>query len=111
MATAQAAAAAASDASVAAASQEDPGKGRDVFNGTCAHCHGPNAVVEDRKINLRRLQIKYAERMEETYFTTVLQGRPSKGMPAWKEVLRIVERTAIAAIHHAQLNVSERARK
>jgi len=87
LATAEAAAAAAS-AAPAAASQDDPGKGRDVFNGTCAHCHGPNAVVEDRKINLRRLQIKYAERMEETYFTTVLQGRPSKGMPAWKEVFQ-----------------------
>ena len=31
--------------------------------------------------------------------------------PACKEVLRIVERTAIAAIHHAQSKVSERTRK
>jgi polar amino acid transport system substrate-binding protein len=66
----------------------EPSKGREIFNGTCAHCHGPNAVVEDRKINLRRLQIKYADQMEETYFTTVTNGRPTKGMPAWKDVFK-----------------------
>jgi polar amino acid transport system substrate-binding protein len=42
--------------------------------------------VEDRKINLRRLQTKYADQMDETFFTTVTNGRPSKGMPAWKDV-------------------------
>jgi polar amino acid transport system substrate-binding protein len=63
-------------------------KGKQIFNGTCAHCHGPNAVVEDRKINLRRLQLKYGEKMEETYLATVTDGRPSKGMPAWKEVFK-----------------------
>jgi ABC-type amino acid transport substrate-binding protein/cytochrome c553 len=68
------------------ANRADPAKGREIFNGTCAHCHGPNAVVEDRKINLRRLQIKYPEHMDETFFATVTAGRPSKGMPAWKEV-------------------------
>jgi mono/diheme cytochrome c family protein len=64
----------------------DLAKGKEVFNGTCAHCHGPNGVVEDRKINLRRLQVKYDALMEETFFTTVTNGRPAKGMPAWKEV-------------------------
>lgn len=66
----------------------DLAKGREVFNGTCSHCHGPNAVVEDRKINLRRLQMKYGDQMDETYFTTVNNGRPSKGMPAWKDVFK-----------------------
>lgn len=70
----------------AGAGTTDAAKGREVFNGTCSHCHGPNAVVEDRKINLRRLQIKYGEQMEETYLATVTSGRPSKGMPAWKDV-------------------------
>ncbi|HET7793504.1 MAG TPA: transporter substrate-binding domain-containing protein [Rhizobacter sp.] len=70
------------------APQGEVAKGKEIFNGTCAHCHGPNAVVEDRKINLRRLQIKYPEQMEEVYFTTVNNGRPSKGMPAWKEVFK-----------------------
>jgi polar amino acid transport system substrate-binding protein len=68
------------------ASAANLGKGKEIFNGTCAHCHGPNGVVEDRKINLRRLQLKYGEQLEQTYFTTVNSGRPSKGMPAWKEV-------------------------
>ena len=62
------------------------GKGKEIFNSTCAHCHGPNGVVEDRKINLRRLHLKYGEQLEETYFTTVTNGRPTKGMPAWKDV-------------------------
>ena len=66
----------------------DVAKGKEIFNGTCAHCHGPNAMVEDRKINLRRLQAKYGEQMEETYLATVTNGRPSKGMPAWKEVFK-----------------------
>ena len=70
------------------AEASEPAKGKELFNGTCAHCHGPNAVVEDRKINLRRLQTKYAEQMEETFFATVTNGRPSKGMPAWKDVFK-----------------------
>lgn len=64
----------------------DVAKGKEVFNGTCAHCHGPNAVVEDRKINLRRLQLKYGDQLEETFFTTVTKGRPAKGMPSWENV-------------------------
>lgn len=64
----------------------NPAKGKEIFNSTCAHCHGPSGVVEDRKINLRRLHLKYGEQLEETYFTTVTNGRPSKGMPAWKDV-------------------------
>ena len=70
----------------AGATSVDPGKGKEIFNSTCAHCHGPSGVVEDRKINLRRLQLKYGEQLEETYFTTVTNGRPTKGMPSWKDV-------------------------
>ncbi|MDE2296553.1 MAG: transporter substrate-binding domain-containing protein [Burkholderiales bacterium] len=62
--------------------------GREVFNGTCAHCHGPDAVVEDRKINLRRLKHKYGDQMAEVFFTTVTHGRPAKGMPSWKDVFK-----------------------
>lgn len=72
----------------AEATPGEPTRGKELFNGTCAHCHGPNAVVEDRKINLRRLQIKYPDNMEETFFTTVINGRPTKGMPAWKDVFK-----------------------
>ena len=66
----------------------DVGEGKEIFNGTCAHCHGPNAVVADRKIDLRRLGHKYGDQMEEVFFTTVTHGRPAKGMPAWKEVFK-----------------------
>jgi polar amino acid transport system substrate-binding protein len=60
--------------------------GREVFNGTCAHCHGPNAVQSERKIDLRLLKKRYGDDMEKTYWKTVNVGRPSKGMPAWNEV-------------------------
>jgi polar amino acid transport system substrate-binding protein len=60
--------------------------GREIFNGTCAHCHGPDAVQAERKINLRLLQKRYADDMEATFWKTVHDGRPAKGMPAWKDV-------------------------
>ena len=66
----------------------NPAEGKEVFNGTCGHCHGPDAIVADRKINLRRLKEKYSEQIDEVFFTTVQNGRPSKGMPAWKEVFK-----------------------
>jgi polar amino acid transport system substrate-binding protein len=66
----------------------DAAKGKEVFDGTCAHCHGPNAIVADRKINLRLLQRKHGEQMNEVFFTTVTNGRPTKGMPAWKDVFK-----------------------
>ena len=62
--------------------------GKTVFNSTCAHCHGPDAIVEDRKINLRRLEHKYGDDLDEVFFTTVTDGRPAKGMPAWKGVFK-----------------------
>jgi len=64
----------------------DLGAGQELFNGTCGHCHGPNAVQSERKIDLRLLRKRYGEDMEKTYWKTVNDGRPSKGMPAWKEV-------------------------
>lgn len=64
----------------------DAAAGRHVFNGTCAHCHGPDAVQAERKIDLRLLRKRYAEDMELTFWKTVHDGRPAKGMPAWKNV-------------------------
>ena len=70
-----------------AASNEDRVReGKEVFNGTCAHCHGPNAEQAERKIDLRLLHHRYKESMEEMFFKTVTNGRPSKGMPSWKDV-------------------------
>lgn len=68
------------------AAKGDLDAGKEVFNGTCAHCHGPDAVVADRKINLRRLEHKYGDDLEKVFFTTVTEGRPAKGMPSWKNV-------------------------
>ncbi|HUL64976.1 MAG TPA: transporter substrate-binding domain-containing protein [Burkholderiaceae bacterium] len=79
---------AAAEQATAEGTKGDPASGKQVFNGTCAHCHGPDAVVADRKVNLRRLQVKYAEQMDETFFATVTNGRPAKGMPAWKDVFK-----------------------
>ncbi|MGQ0681496.1 c-type cytochrome [Bradyrhizobium sp.] len=60
--------------------------GKEIFNGTCAHCHGPDAVQSERKIDLRLLNNRYGEDMRARFMTTVNEGRPSKGMPAWNEV-------------------------
>ncbi len=68
------------------AAKGDPDAGKETFNGTCAHCHGPDAVVADRKINLRRLEHKYGDDLDDVFFTTVTEGRPAKGMPSWKAV-------------------------
>ncbi len=64
----------------------DAKAGRETFNGTCAHCHGPDAVQAERKIDLRLLKKRYADDMESTFWKTVHDGRPAKGMPSWKDV-------------------------
>ncbi|MGY3441897.1 MULTISPECIES: c-type cytochrome [unclassified Bradyrhizobium] len=73
-------------AAAAGDTKGDPKAGREVFNGTCAHCHGPDAVQAERKIDLRLLKKRYADDMESTFWKTVHDGRPAKGMPAWKDV-------------------------
>lgn len=86
---AQAAAPAASGDSagpIAAPTSGDVAEGKEVFNGTCSHCHGPDAIQSEKKIDLRRLTLRYEKEAFGTYWKTVQEGRPSKGMPAWKEV-------------------------
>ena len=68
-------------------SENTPNAGKEVFNTTCAHCHGIDAVQSERRIDLRRLQLRYGENARVTFWTTVHEGQLSKGMPAWKEVL------------------------
>jgi polar amino acid transport system substrate-binding protein len=73
-------------ADAAASGTEAVGTGKEIFNGTCAHCHGPDAIQSERKIDLRLLRHRYGDDMREKFWTTVHEGRPNKGMPAWNEV-------------------------
>jgi polar amino acid transport system substrate-binding protein len=70
-----------------ASSGADVTRGREVFNVNCAHCHGPNAASPEPRIDLRRLRKRYGDDMDETFQTTVHNGRPDKGMPTWKGVI------------------------
>jgi len=74
------------DAASAAPNAELTNAGKEIFNGTCAHCHGPDAVQSERRIDLRLLQNRYGDEMRPKFWTTVHEGRPAKGMPPWKEV-------------------------
>jgi polar amino acid transport system substrate-binding protein len=76
----------AAKADSATASPEAVSSGKEIFNGTCAHCHGPDAVQSERRIDLRLLNHRYGDEMRTRFWTTVQEGRPAKGMPAWKEV-------------------------
>ncbi|MFX4377434.1 cytochrome c, partial [Acinetobacter baumannii] len=67
-------------------SGEAVGAGKEIFNGTCAHCHGPDAIQSERKIDLRLLRHRYGDDVRNVFWKTVHEGRPSKGMPAWQEV-------------------------
>jgi polar amino acid transport system substrate-binding protein len=71
--------------------------GRELFNGTCAHCHGPDGVVSEKRINLRLLRHRYGDTMDEVFHTTVTHGRPSKGMPNWSGVFTEDDFTRILA--------------
>jgi polar amino acid transport system substrate-binding protein len=65
---------------------ELPKQGRAIFNSMCFHCHGTNAVTATERQNLRHLRHRYGDAMDQTFLTTVTNGRPTKGMPAWKDV-------------------------
>jgi polar amino acid transport system substrate-binding protein len=62
-------------------------EGRSLFNQTCAHCHGPDASTGQSERNLRRLRERYGDDMPNVFRSTVMNGRPDKGMPVWGEVL------------------------
>jgi mono/diheme cytochrome c family protein len=80
-----------------ASSEATVTQGRQLFNANCAHCHGPNAASPEPRIDLRKLRKRYGEDMNQTFDTTVHNGRPDKGMPAWKGVLSETEITSIKA--------------
>jgi ABC-type amino acid transport substrate-binding protein/mono/diheme cytochrome c family protein len=69
-----------------AASPDLIAQGKEIFNGICAHCHGPDAVQGVKKIDLRRLKLRYGDGAPNMFWKTVHEGRPAKGMPTWKGV-------------------------
>jgi polar amino acid transport system substrate-binding protein len=72
---------------MAASSAADIAAGRKIFNTTCAHCHGPDAIQGEQRRNLRLLRQRYGDKMDETFLDTVTHGRIRKGMPNWSGVL------------------------
>jgi mono/diheme cytochrome c family protein len=43
-------------------------------------------VQSERRIDLRLLTRRYGDDTRDKYWKTVHEGRPSKGMPKWKDV-------------------------
>ncbi len=83
-------ASAAADAVPAEPSGSDPGaarEGRSIFNQTCAHCHGPDAITGQPERNLRHLRLRYGDDMWNVFHATVTHGRLEKGMPVWGGIL------------------------
>jgi mono/diheme cytochrome c family protein len=76
-------------------------EGRELFNGTCAHCHGPGAVTNERRINLRLMQRRYRDKMDEVFMHTVTNGRPEKGMPNWTGAFSNDDFTKILTFLHS----------
>lgn len=81
-------------------------EGRSLFNQTCAHCHGPDASTGQSERNLRRLRARYGDDMPDVFRSTVMNGRPDKGMPVWGEVL---DEKTIDRIYTYLLTVQEEA--
>jgi polar amino acid transport system substrate-binding protein len=75
-------------ATPAASTADAIAAGRTVFNQHCSHCHSPNAHSPEPTRDLRRLRIRYGERMTAVFYEAVTEGRNAKGMPAWKEILK-----------------------
>jgi mono/diheme cytochrome c family protein len=67
-----------------AATPEMIAAGKEIFNSICAHCHGPDSVQGVKKIDLRRLTLRYSDGAHNMYWKAVHEGRPAKGMPTWK---------------------------
>ncbi|HZO81632.1 MAG TPA: cytochrome c [Candidatus Binataceae bacterium] len=60
-------------------------RGRNTFNGNCAHCHGEDAATDDPYFNLPQL---LSDKSDAFFFKTVSNGLADKGMPPWKTVLK-----------------------
>jgi polar amino acid transport system substrate-binding protein len=85
---ASAAPAAAVAVAAAPALSEAAQAGRVQFNDRCSHCHGSDGYSPVRERDVRFLKARYSEKWQETATTTMKNGRPDAGMPAWKDILK-----------------------
>ncbi len=75
--------------------------GHELFNQNCSHCHGPDAVQGERRINLRLLHHRYGNKIDQVFFYTVTHGRMTKGMPNWSGILTAAQFHKILAFLHS----------
>jgi len=80
-----------------AGNEAQAARGHALFNANCSHCHGPDAASPERRSDLRRLLRKYSDTVNEVFAATVLNGRPEKGMPPWKDILSEADIASIKA--------------
>jgi polar amino acid transport system substrate-binding protein len=80
---------------------EQVAAGHKLFNDNCAHCHGPDAIQGERRINLRRLHHRYGDDADRVFLTTVTHGRVTKGMPNWAGILTDEQFHEILAFLHS----------
>jgi len=85
----------------AATTPDAAAQGRTIFNGTCNHCHGPDAVQSVHKIDLRLLHHRYGGAMDQVFHYTVTHGRETKGMPNWSGVFTEDDFSKILAFLHS----------
>ena len=71
--------------------------GRVQFNDRCSHCHGTDGYSPVRERDVRFLKMRYSEKWQDTATTTINNGRPDAGMPAWKEILKEADVQQIAS--------------
>lgn len=55
----------------------------------------------EHHIDLRRLHLRYGDKMDEVFTYTVHHGRPDKGMPNWDGILTNDDFTKIKAFLHS----------
>lgn len=64
---------------------------RAVFNSRCSHCHSQNGASPQPERDLRRLSSRYDDKWKDVARTTIQNGRPDYGMPAWGASLSSAE--------------------
>lgn len=74
----------------------DPAQGKAIFKATCYACHGVNGEGSDRAPALNSPSL-LAQFDDKWFRQTIAQGRPSKGMPTWGQVLSPTQINSVVA--------------